>query len=80
MTALNLLSMAEKNLKIREERYNASIYQTKEQLLIADAYYRSAKDNKAKLELDFLETRAALEQLVGIEALTEFEKLIYNNK
>lgn len=80
MTALNLLSMAEKNLKIREERYNASIYQTQEQLLIADAYYRSAKDNKAKLELDFLETRAALEQLVGIEALTEFEKLIYNNK
>ncbi len=78
MTALNMLSMAEKNLKAREERYNSSIYQTQEQLLIADAYYRSAKDNKAKLELDFLENRAALEQLVGIEALTEFEKLIYN--
>ena len=70
--------MAEKNFKQREDRYNASIYDTKEQLLIADAYYRSAKDNKAKLELEFLEIRAALEQLVGIEALNEFEKLIYN--
>ena len=78
MTALNLLKMAEKNFKQREDRYNASIYDTKEQLLIADAYYRSAKDNKAKLELEFLEIRAALEQLVGIEALNEFEKLIYN--
>lgn len=79
MTSYNLLAMAEKNLAVREERYNASIYKTQEQLLIADAYYRSAIDNKAKLELEFLENRAALEQLVGIEALIEFEKLLINN-
>lgn len=79
MTSYNLLSMAEKNLATREERYNASIYKTQEQLLIADAYYRSAIDNKAKLELEFLENRAALEQLVGIEALLEFEKLLIKN-
>ena len=76
MTTYNLLFMAENNLKKREERYNASFYQNEEQLLIADAYYRSAIDNKAKLELEFLENRAALEQLVGIEALSEFEKLL----
>ncbi len=76
MTSFNLLSMCEKNVKKREERYNAAIYENKEQLLIADAYYRSALDTKAKLELEFLENRAALEQLVGIEALTEFEKLL----
>ncbi len=79
MTSYNLLSMAEKNLAQREKRYNASIYENKEQLLIADAYYRSAIDNKAKLELEFLENRAALEQLVGIEALVEFEKLLLKN-
>ncbi len=78
MTSFNLLSMAEKNLKKREERYNASLYKSEDQLLVADAYYRSAKDNKARLELEFLENRAALEQLVGIEALVEFEKLIFN--
>ncbi len=76
MTCYNLVSMAEKNIQKREERYNLSIYDNNEQLIIADAFYRSAMDNKAKLELEFLEKRAALEQLVGIEALTEFEKLI----
>ena len=78
MTSYNLLSMCEKNLKQREERYNASIYENQEQLLIADAYYRSAIDTKAKLELEFLENRAALEQLVGIDALVEFEKVLMN--
>lgn len=76
MTSYNLLSMCEQNIKKREERYNASFYENEEQLLIADAYYRSAIDNKAKLELEFLENRAALEQLVGLEALVEFEKLL----
>ncbi len=76
MTCFNLLSMAEKNIQKREERYNLSIYDNEAQLIIADAFYRSAMDNKAKLELEFLEKRAALEQLVGIEALSEFEKLI----
>ena len=76
MTCYNLVSMAEKNIQKREERYNLSIYDNNEQLIIADAFFRSAMDNKAKLELEFLEKRAALEQLVGIEALTEFEKLI----
>ena len=77
MTCYNLLKMTEINLKKRQERYEAGLYKTQEQLLVADAYYRSAIDNKAKLELEFLENRAALEQLVGIDALLEFEKLIY---
>jgi hypothetical protein len=76
MTSYNLLFMAEKNLKKREERYAAGLYKTEEQLLVADAFYRSAIDNKARLDLEFLENRAALEQLVGLEALLEFEKLI----
>ncbi|MCD7740365.1 MAG: hypothetical protein LUH11_03350 [Candidatus Gastranaerophilales bacterium] len=79
VTSYNLLSMCEKNIKSREEKYNSSIYETQEQLLIADAYYRAAIDTKAKLELEFLENRAALEQLVGIEALTEFENVFIKN-
>ena len=76
MTSYNLLQMTEQNLKKRKERYESGLYQSQEQLLVADAYYRSAIDNKAKLELEFLENRAALEQLVGIEALVNFEKLL----
>ncbi len=78
MTSYNLLSMCEKNLKTREKRYNSGIYKTQEQMLIADAYYRSAIDTKEKLQLEFLENRAALEQIVGIEALQEFEKTLVN--
>lgn len=78
MTSLKMLNMVEKNIKTREERYKSGLYKTEEQLLVADAYYRSAIDNKAKLELEFLENRAALEQLVGLEALIEFEKVIFN--
>lgn len=77
MTTYNMLKITESNLKKRMERYNSGLYKTEEQLLVADAYYRNAVDNKAKLELEFLENRAALEQLVGLEALIEFEKLLY---
>ena len=77
MTTYNMLRMTESNLKKRMERYNSGLYKTEEQLLVADAYYRNAVDNKAKLELEFLENRAALEQLVGLEALLEFEKILY---
>ena len=80
MTSYNLLVLTEKNLKKRAERYNSGIYKTQEQLLVADAYYRSALDSKARLELEFLENRAALEQLVGMEALIEFEKMLLNKK
>lgn len=78
VTNYNLLMMVEKNIKTREARYNSNIYKSDEELLVADAYYRSAIDNKAKLELEFLEIRAALEQLVGLEALLEFEKKFVN--
>lgn len=77
MTTYNMLKITESNLKKRMERYNSGLYKTEEQLLVADAYYRNVVDNKAKLELEFLENRAALEQLVGLEALIEFEKLLY---
>ena len=44
MTTYKLLKMSEENLKKRQERYNSGIYKTEEQLLVADAYYRSAVD------------------------------------
>lgn len=77
MTSFNLLKMVDENLKKRKEKYDSGIYQTKEQLLVADAYYRSAIDNKAKIELEFLENRATLEQLVGMDALLEFERILH---
>jgi len=74
MTAYKMLIMTEQNVKKREERYNAmQNFATKEQLLVLDAFYRTALDNKRKLEFEFLSRRATLEQLAGPEAMQEFE-------
>jgi len=76
MTNRHLLTMYEKNLKLRRERCSAKTGRTAEMILIADAYFRSAADAKEKQQLEFLEKRAALEQLAGIDALLEFEKML----
>lgn len=74
MTNRHLLTMYEKNLKLRAERCRSKDGKSSEMILIADAYFRSAADAKEKQQLEFLEKRAALEQLAGIDALLEFEK------
>lgn len=74
MTTFKMLRMTEENVKRREARYNAAQgTATKEQLLVLDAFYRSALDNKRKLEFEFFSRRATLEQLAGPEAMQEFE-------
>lgn len=74
MTTFKMLRMTEENVKRREARYNAAQSSaTKEQLLVLDAFYRSALDNKRKLEFEFFSRRATLEQLAGPEAMQEFE-------
>lgn len=74
MAAYNLLLMSCDNLNKRYTNFQLAKSDKNENLLIADAYYRVAMDKKAQLELDFLAKRAALEQLVGPEALGQFEK------
>ena len=74
MTTYKMLKMTEQNVKRREERYNAAQNTaTKEQLLVLDAFYRTALDNKKKLEFEFFSRRATLEQLACPEAMQDFE-------
>ncbi len=73
ISSYEVLKMASESLQNRTRNYNQAKSMSDEALLIADAYYRVALDNKNQLELDFLSKRAALEQLVGSEALKEFE-------
>lgn len=81
MTSYNLLRMSYENLNKRYVNFQMLKSDKNENLLIADSYYRVALDNKAQVELDFLAKRAALEQLVGTEALNQFEtKLKGRNK
>lgn len=74
MTSIQLVKMSSATLKKRLHNYELAKTEPNESLLIADAYYRVALDNKAKAELEFLSQRAALEQLVGPDALKEFEQ------
>ena len=81
MTSAKMLKMSIDTMNKRKKLFEAAKSGSAEGLLIADAYYRVSIDNKAKCELEFLSQRAALEQLVGANALKEFEsKLIEREK
>lgn len=49
-------------------------------VLTADAYYRSALEEKRGIELEFLSKRARLEQIVGVDAMAEFEEVLKSRK
>lgn len=73
-TKQQLANMTEENLKKREEIYKLSQNKSKEELVIADVYYRTAKTNAQRAQDEYLTSRAILENLVGLEALKQIEE------
>jgi len=80
MTALKATETARKTVIDRYENLQLVKNSSQELQLIADAYYRSALENKNRLETDFLSKRATLEQIVGADVLAEFEENLKNRK
>lgn len=80
MTAYNASERAKTNVVNRYQYLEAVKNQGRELEMIADAYYRTALERKQSIELDFLSKRAALEQIVGVEALAEFEDMLKQRK
>jgi len=76
MSALKALEKAKKMVQNRYQILQNARTANREYMLIADAYYRSALEKKQSIELDFLAKRAALEQIVGIDAMAEFEEAL----
>lgn len=74
MTARKKLKMLEKISADRKRNYELSQNMSKEIILISDAYYRTAIDNTMKARSDYFAKRAALEQFVGNEVFSQFEK------
>ena len=72
-TKQQLANMTEENLKKREEIYKLSQNKSKEELVIADVYYRTAKTNAQRAQDEYLTSRAILENLVGLDALKQIE-------
>ena len=73
-TKEQLANLTNENLQKREEIYKLSQNKTKEELLLADVYYRNAKTSAQRAQDEFLTSRAILENLVGSDALKKIEE------
>ena len=65
-----------KRKKIFSETQNKS----KEQILMADSFYREALQLQNKAKADFLSKRSALEQIVGLDTMMDFEEMLSQRK
>ena len=73
-TKENLYKMAQENFEKREKNYLSSQNKSKEELVIADVYYRTAKTQAQRAQDEFMTSRAILENLVGKDALEKIEE------
>ncbi|MBQ7287051.1 MAG: hypothetical protein IJW73_04745 [Candidatus Gastranaerophilales bacterium] len=73
-TKQNIVNMLDENFKKREEIYKLAQNKSKEELTIADVYYRNAKTNLEKAIDEYSTSRAILENLVGLEAIQKIEE------
>lgn len=73
-----LLGLALQNLESRRKIYNTLQANSKnisrEQLIVADTYYRNAQNTVKKIQADYNLSRIILENIAGKEALNEIEK------
>ena len=76
MTAKKLLELTDKVVEQRKKNYDAAQIQSKEVILVTDAYYRTALDDQAKARASFNAKRAALEQFGGNDVFTQFEQIL----
>ena len=74
MTAYKRLKMMNKIVDERKRNYDSAQRFSREIIIIADAYYRTALDNQAKAKSDFFTQRASLEQFVGHDMFVRFEQ------
>ncbi len=75
ISAKELYKMAQVNLEKRKIMYDEMHKSgSKEEILIADSYYRLAQENLSKAKSKFELSRTILQNLTGKEALLEIEK------
>ena len=73
-TKEGIYNLEKENLIKREEIYNLAQNKSKEELTIADVYYRNSKKRVQKAQDEFMTTRAVLENLVGMDAIKKIEE------
>ncbi len=73
-TKEQLAKMTKENFKKREEIFKACQNKSKEEMVIADVYYRNSKISAQRAQDEYLTSRAILENLVGRDALSKIEE------
>lgn len=76
ITTRKIYDMTTKIVAKRYQNYKMAQDASKEIVLIADAYYREARDMQIIARGDYYSKRATLEQLVGTEIFKQFESII----
>ncbi len=74
LTKKEILAMTLDNLEKRRDIYDKSQKLPREELIIADVYYRNAQNAAKKAESEFWASRMILENLVGAEVLAQIEQ------
>jgi len=69
-----MLHLAAEDLDKKELNYQNHQNSTKEELMLADMYYREAKTTHEKSQDEFLIAKTILENLVGLEAVKQISE------
>lgn len=76
MSSRETLIRSDEIVNKRRMLFMTSQNMTDDQILMIDSYYRIALNTQSKLRSDYLAKRSALEQIVGVEVLGQFEEVI----
>lgn len=76
MSSRETLIRSDEIVNKRRMLFMTSQNMTDDQILMIDSYYRIALNTQSKLRSDYLAKRSALEQIVGVEVLSQFEDVI----
>lgn len=73
MTSRQALQRCDKLVAKRIKDYSDTKGLSDAQIIMLDVFYREALNKQSKLRSDFLSRRSALEQLVGMDSMAQFE-------
>ncbi len=76
MTAREALIRSDELVAKRKKLFINSQNLSNDQIIMIDAYYREALNKQSKLRSDYLSKRSALEQVVGLDTLAQFEEIL----
>lgn len=76
MSARDALIRSDDLVSKRRNIFMSSQNMSNDQVIMIDAYYREALNKQSQLRADFLSKRSALEQIVGMEVMAQFEDML----